>query len=204
MLEDRQLGRAGVIGRPYPHGAGARAGPLTLGRDMGPLTAPQETLEALRTIDADADLVHLEGAEWLLGVRQPNPGAQEKIQRQLAIVDPHKNTSWEAAREFELLQLLASGFRPIALYHLGERQLDGDVVTFGWIVEDFRLRDFNYRVRRREAEAEFLDAISLDEGNRRRAQVMADFAEAEGPSLFRHVMKRARGFWQRVAIPKGA
>lgn len=171
---------------------------------MGPLTAPPETLDALRTIDADADLVHVEGRQWLLGVRQPNPGAQERIENQLRLVDPHKATSWEAAREFELLQLFASGFRPIALYELGEERPDGEVVTFGWIVEDFRIRDFNFRVRRKEAEAEFLDAISLDAGNKRRARVVADWAEAEAPSLFRHVFKRARGFLQRAAIPKGA
>lgn len=171
---------------------------------MGPLTAPPETLSALREIDPDADLVHVDGRQWLLGVRQPNPGAQERIQNQLRLVDPYKATSWEAAREFELLQLFASGFRPIALYQLGDETPDGDVVTFGWIVEDFRIRDFNYRTRRKEAEAEFLDAISLDVGNRRRARVLAEWAEAEGPSLFRYVFQRARSFLQRTSIPRGA
>lgn len=170
---------------------------------MGTLTAAPETLQALREIDADADLVHVEGRKWLLGVRGPNPGAQDAIRRQLTIVDPHKNTSREAALEFELLQLFAGGFRPIQLYTIGDIAPDGGVVTFGWIIEDFRIRDFNYRTRRSEAEAEFLDAISLDEADKKRSQVMADFAEAEGPSLFRHVMRRARSFLQRAPIPKG-
>lgn len=158
--------------------------------------APPETLEALRGIDPDADLVHVEGATWILGVRKPNPEAQERIQRQLQLVDLYKATSYAAGLEFELLQLYAGGFRPIQLYTLGEELEGGEVVTFGWIVEDFRLRDYNWRVREKAAHAEFRDAISLDRGNERRANVFRDFFDAEGKGLWRHVMAKARNFLQ--------
>lgn len=171
---------------------------------LGTLTAPPETLAALREIDPQADLVHLEDHVWLLGIRGPNPAAQERLHRQLRILDPMKGVSHEMGREFELLQFFAQGFRPIQIYRLGEATPDGDVVTFGWIVEDFRLRDYNWRIRPAEADAEFRQAISLDEGNHRRAQVLADFVEAEGGSLWRYVFAKARSFLQRVPFPKGA
>lgn len=170
---------------------------------LGEAVAPREALEALRAIDPDADLVHLGKREWLLGVRQPNPGAQERIQKQLKLLDPRKHFDHEAGREFQLLQLYAGGFKPIQLYQLGDRDQDGELITFGWIVQDFRVRDFNYRVRPQEAMAELKDAISLEAGNRRRAAVMREYAEQEGGSLFRHAMKRARSFVQRVSIPGG-
>jgi hypothetical protein len=170
---------------------------------LGSLTAPPETLSALQGIDAAADLVHLGGNEWMLGVRGPNPGAQERIHKALRRLHPVKGLSHELGREFQLLQFYASGFRPIMLYQLGELDPDGEPITFGWIVEDFRIRDFNWRVRPREAEAELKDAISLDAGNKRRAQVMADYFDQEGGSIFRHVFKRARSLVQRAAIPGG-
>jgi hypothetical protein len=168
---------------------------------FGNETAPPETLAALREIDPAADLVHLGGAEWMLGIRGPNPGAQERIARQLRLLEPMKHTSPELGREFQLLQFYAGGFRPIMLYRLGDLDPDGETITFGWIVDDFRIRDFNHRVRPAEAEAEFRAAISLDEGNKRRAQVFADYFDAEGGSLWRHVMAGARSFINRVRIP---
>ena len=170
---------------------------------FGEAVAPREVQDQLRAIDPDAELLHLGGPEWLLCVRQPNPGAQERIQRQLKLLDPHKAIDHEAGREFQLLQLYASGVRPIQLYRLGELDGDGERITFGWIVEDFRIRDFNWRVRPRETEREMRDAMSLDAGNRRRARVMAEYMEAEGPSLFRYVMKRARSFLQRAPLHTG-
>jgi len=170
---------------------------------LGTLTAPPETLAALCEIDPRADLVHLEDNVWLLGIRGPNPAAQERLHRQLRIPDPMKGVSHEMGSEFELLQFFAQGFRPIQIYRLGEATPDGDVVTFGWIVEDFRIRDFNWRVRQKEAEAEFRAAISLDEGNKWRRRVLEDWAEAEGPSMWRFVFAKAKSFWQRLPFPKG-
>lgn len=170
---------------------------------FGTLTAPPETIAALRDIDPAADLVHLENDVWLLGIRAPNPGAQERLQRQLKLLDPVKGLSYEMGLEFQLLQFFASGFRPIQMYRLGERTPEGEIVTFGWIVEDFRIRDFNWRVRQKESEAEFRAAISLDEGNKWRRRVLEDWAEAEGPSMWRFVFAKAKSFWQRLPFPKG-
>lgn len=174
---------------------------------FGAETAPAEVLEALRQIDPTADLVHVHGRTWLLGTRRPNPGAQARIQKQLRLLEPHRLTDPTSGLEFQLLQFYAGGFNPISMYELGTEGRDeaGQVaqIDFSYIVEDFRIRDFNWRVRPKEAEAEFLDAISLDAGNRRRAALMAEFADQEAGSLFRHVMRRARSFLQRVAIPTG-
>lgn len=178
-------------------------------RGFGARTAPEETIRAIQEVDPDAHLLHLGGNEWLLGIRRENPGARERIHKQLKALDARKDTTPWAGREFQLLQLYAyglpgdTGFQPIMMYELGAEDPDGETITFGWIVEDFRVRDFNWRVRPKAAEKELMDAISLDVQDRKRTEVIREFVDAEGPSLFRHVFKRARSFVQRVALPTG-
>lgn len=173
---------------------------------LGYLDAPPETLIALREIDDKADLVHLGEDEWMLGVRVANPEAAGRLRERLKRLDPFK-AHHELGREFQLLQFYATGFRPIALYRIGDwgkDELGKRVrINMGYIVDDFRIRDFNWRIRPTEADAEFRSAISLDEGNKRRAQVMAEYFDQEGGSLFRHVFRAARSFINRVAMPSG-
>lgn len=176
---------------------------------LGYLDAPPEVLQGLRDIDPDADLVHLGGKEWLLGIRGPNPAARGKLHARLA--DAHAKVhagspgAWagerewlnaELSKELSVLQLCADGFRPIHLY-----TTDGGSPDHS-IVHDFRMRDYNYRTRPEEAMAEMREAISFDEQDRiKRGGIMRDFARSEANSLFRHVFKRARSFLQRHAFP---
>lgn len=173
-----------------------------MGSDLGTLIAPAGTLQDLRAIDPAADLVHLGGEQWLLGVRVANPGAHERIRRQLKLLDPHKHTSHDAGKEFQLLQFYATGFRPIMVYELGQMGVDErglpSKIDFLYIVDDFRIRDFNHRIRPDAAEAEFRNAISLDAGNRRRADRVREAMDQEGRSIWRHVMAGARGIVQRI------
>lgn len=159
---------------------------------LGPDDPPPELVAALQEIDEDADLVHLGGDEWLLGVRRPNPAASDRLQEQLAQLDPVKAASGEAAKEFRLLQFCAKGFRPIQLYHAERPGPE--------IVEDFRIRDYNWRIRPAEAVAELKDETLIEARDQRRTERIHEFVDAEGPSLFRHVFKRARSFVQR-AVP---
>lgn len=171
---------------------------------IGAATAPEETLRALREIDAAADLVHLQGYEWLLGVKAPNPAAREKVELELkriekaarsfgggAMIDPADKARIQSdlGKEFQLLQYCAQGFRPIQLYNIDNRQW-----TFRQVVEDFRLRDFNWRTRREAAFAELKDEVSLEAGNKRRAGILREYFDQEGGSLFHKVMRRAKSF----------
>lgn len=178
---------------------------------LGPGRAPAEILAALRSIDPEADLIHLGGYEWLLGVKRPNPAAREKIERQLKALstatiggglDPadKARVQTELGKEFQLLQYCAEGFRPIQMYVVNDPTAP-DSVTFGEVVQDFRLRDHNWRTRREAAFAELRDAISADEQGRWRTNLVREFFEQEGASLHRYVMRKAKGFWQRVKAP---
>lgn len=169
---------------------------------LGGGRAPESVLAALREIDADADLVHLGGHEWLLGVKQPNPSAREKVEEQLKQVarashtiggglDPADKAQLQSdlGKEFQLLQYCAQGFRPIQLY-----VVDGDPWTFGKVVESFRLRDFNWRTRREAAVQELKDAISFDVQDQKRTALVREYFDQEGGSLWHKVMRRARSF----------
>lgn len=167
---------------------------------LGTLDAPPEILAGLRAIDPDADLIHLGGDEWLLGVQKENHPAKARIEEQLktishesvAVRDPadRARVFMEMAREVQLLQFYANGFRPIHLYECpAGPQAD--------LVENFRLRDFNWRIRPAAAFRELADEVSFDvQDRKKRTNVVRDFMRLEGKSLCRHVFKRAKSFLQ--------
>lgn len=163
---------------------------------------PPGVLQSLRDIDPSADLVHLGGSQWLLGARRPNGAAREKLERHLAQVHAARTgaldvaeravVDMELAKELAVLQLCADGFRPIQLYDLANPRW-----TFGAIVEDFRLRDYNWRTRPEAAVQELREEISFDVQEQKRTDRMREFIDQEGGSLFRYVMRRARNFLMR-------
>lgn len=178
---------------------------------FGLLDAPTEIRSALREIDPDADLVHLGGREWLLGVRRPNAAAEQRVREQLTQLTTTKLEVSERAeralaesqlgKELQLLQFFASApFRPIHLYEIGG---EGGT-SFGAVVRDFRLRDFNWRTRREAAFRELKDAVSFDLADQKRTGLVREFIRQESRSMFRFVMKKARSFLQRAAIHQGA
>lgn len=163
---------------------------------LGSRVVPPDVLVALREIDRAAQLVHLGGREWLLGVERPNPAAKERVEAQLKAITEARiggidhidkvRVRNELGKEFQLLQLCAEGFRPIHLY-----DVDG---SFAHVVEDFRLRDHNWRTRPEAAFKELQDEISFDVQDAKRTELVREFVDQEGGSLFRHVFQKAKSF----------
>lgn len=164
---------------------------------LGPRRCPPGIAEQLEEIDEDARLLHLGGTKWWLGVEQPNPKAAEIIQsgkltRQLGPAEAHAMDPAERAfieteleKEYTMYQIMAGGFRPIALYDLSEEDW-----TFGAIVEDFRIRDHNWRNQTGyEHELDVHRAVSADELNKpriaRAAERMKDAAREAYNFVFR-------------------
>jgi len=177
---------------------------VTLG--FGYLTAPENVLTALRAVDPDADLVHLGGNEWMLGVRKENHAARERVERQLKIMTTTRLEVGDIAdraaaesqlgKEFQLLQFFASApFRPIQHYRIGDGPGE---MTFGEVVRDFELRDFNWRTRREEAFRELKDAVSMDVADARRTALVREKVQAEAGDMFRYILRGARNVLQRV------
>lgn len=159
--------------------------------------APPEVQAALKEIDPAARLVHLGGREWLLGVQRPNPAARAKVEDALkklssatvsGSIDLAERVALqnELGKEFQLMQLCAEGFRPIHLY-----EVDG---SFAEVVNDFRLRDHNWRVRPEAAFREMRDELSFDVQDAKRTERVREAMDQEGGSLFRHVFKKAKSF----------
>lgn len=172
--------------------------------------APPEILSALRAIDPAADLVCVQGGFWVLGIRAPNPAAEEALAGEIK-GDPHgayqrRDETQEAldgmmaapraGARLALLQLYASGFRPITMHKVDRPGFD--------IVEDFRVRDHNWRTRPEAAWAELKEGVSMDIANARRTSTLIEYVQGEMGFLFHHIMRRAKRFWQPRAIPGAA
>lgn len=159
-------------------------------------------LAALRAIDPKADLVHLGGPSWLLGVRGPNPAAVKRLAAMMKVppvmppgLTDHERATLavELATQLQVMQLFASGFKGIQMYEVARPTQA--------IVKDFEHRDHNWRVRPKEAFQELKEAASLDAGNRRRVQRFRESVQAESKDMFRFLMKKAKGFLQSLPMP---
>lgn len=160
------------------------------GPGLGDRVASAQVLAALKEIDPAADLVHLGGDQWWLGVRGQNREAEGRLQREMlatqrAIRDSSTDplVAQEEGKRLQMLAYMAQGFRPIALYAQPEPDQR--------IVDDFRTRDFNWRTREREAHQELREAVSLDAGNLRRARPVREWAQQEAGFWHRHIFRRA-------------
>jgi hypothetical protein len=174
---------------------------------LGPLRAPEEIVRAIQEIDPKAELVHLEGKKWWLGVRAPNPAAVEQLEdaHRLAstrptIPDPAERAMAEVelAREFQMYQVMARGFRPIAIY-----TVDGGLREDGWawpdVVDDFRQRDRHYRTTSPDQRYTAIKrAISMDWLNLQRAIEWGKMATEAAAEAFRFVFKKAKSFTRRA------
>jgi len=164
---------------------------------VGEGVCPPNILAALQEIDSSADLIHLGGTSWWLGVRAPNPAAKTGLAHAHAkaskipqVEDPADRAyaEVELAKELRMYQIMAEGFRPIALYEV-EGSPGHD------IVEDFRIRDFNFRTKSEDQIMRELKAsISMEELNRPRIQRFGELAREKAAEAFRYVFKRARSF----------
>lgn len=155
---------------------------------------PASVVRALRAVDPKAQLVHLGGKLWWLGVEDPKPEptklAGEIRDRHLTMPVQAQNELSNALR-LEMLNRCAAGFRPIAIYEADEPGRE--------IVEDFRERDFNWRHRREQTFRERLKDSDIYAGLEERMAKMRDFIQSEGKSIWHYALGRRRSFRQRVA-----
>lgn len=158
---------------------------------------PASTMRALRQIDPKARLIHLGGRKWWLGVQDPQPEAMELAgdirENHLSKLPQQIKNELSSALRLEMLNECAEGFRPIAVY---ECDVPGEDV-----IEDFRIRDHNWRHRADATVEERLREASFEEQFEQRKQAMREMVQATFPSIHKYVLRRAKGFWQRVAAP---
>ena len=149
---------------------------------IGSRRAPAHILAALREIDPRADLIHLHGRFWLLGVYNPNGHQRRAAERELGRTLEHPVRTPERQIRIEVLTLCRDkGFRPIQLYECREPD---------WhIVHDFRERDWNFRHRAEQTFRERAAESDTEHGLERRKAIMREFIEAEGRSIWRTAFK---------------
>lgn len=167
-------------------------------------TCPPEILRQLREIDPKADVLEIlpesaddMGSEWLLVTIDPNTHARRELEKSLSRELPPDNVLDAAAeaQRLEWLQLYSEGIRPVYLYPKPD----------GRMVEDFRVRDWNYRHRRKETFDARMDEADLEYGVEERKALLLDMVKAEMRSAYRFSIRKARSVLQRVnPLRKGA
>lgn len=174
---------------------------------LGPGRAPEEIDAAIKAIDPAAELVHLGGLKWWLGVRAPNPAAVDQLAdahnaaaRRPVLEDPAERAMMEVelVKEFQMYQVMAAGFRPIALYTIdGHKREDG----WAWweVVDDFRQRDHHWRTSTESAFAGAVkSSISADRLNAERIKEFGRMATEVAAEAFNFVFKKARSFTRSI------
>jgi hypothetical protein len=142
--------------------------------------APKEVIQRLREIDPAAELVYFGQGRWVLGVYRPNQARINAAYRRLAFLS-HVTLNERARDPMQEARLATTGFRPIEWYTVqGEPGAE--------IVEDFRLRDFNWRNRADEVFAHALGASDRADAAKDRAA--EDLAEAKAGDAWRWAFKR--------------
>lgn len=172
-------------------------------RVLGSRETPEEIRTALEAIDPNAELIHIQGKRWWLGVRGPNPKAADPMElasahdamaRMPDIIDPAERAAMEVelAQEFTMRQVMAEGFRPVNLYTVGK---DEEWENLHEVVDDFRVRDYNWRTMSQEQqERELRDAASMDLRNQSRIREWGQNAKEAAAEAYDFVFKGARSF----------
>lgn len=168
---------------------------------LGPGTCPPEIDRALKEIDPNAELLHLGGSRWWLGIKAPNPEAsrddgvlghaKRHAKRPTSPqLDPAEKAVMqvELEKEFTMRQIMASGFRPVALY-----EVEGGGAP-GWdIVEDFRIRDYNFRTKTEDQiRRDLKKHMSIEERDRPRIERFGRLAKEKASEVWRYALRRAR------------
>jgi hypothetical protein len=151
--------------------------------------APAVVLEQLRQVDPAAELIHVEGDRWMLGIVKPgDPAAVRTGATQIR--SARRWVRGASLNKIRLGRALLQGFKPIEEY-----QVSNDM-QFGRIVEDFRGRTWR-RINRWEDELERTEQESDVDHQRElglKAQ-LADF-EARANQSFRELFRGAVSFSQ--------
>lgn len=168
---------------------------------LGTADCPPHIAAALKEIDENAVLLHLGGTKWWLGTVGPNPKAREILESGKLHVGPVPGspemdpaerafTQVQLEKEYTMYQIMASGFRPIALYDTAEEK--GRAPGYD-IVEDFRIRDFNWKNQSVGEHLEDVkDATSSDRANEGRIASAAQKMKDKAGEVYDFVFKGRR------------
>lgn len=172
--------------------------------------APPEVLEKLRAIDARAELVHLGGTTWWLGIREVNNPAKDQLERMLKVSDTAHSAlevtdAFERAmvleriaKEHHMRRIMAygtdgmSGFRPVELRECTKL---GD---FYELVEDFRRADWTWKTFGVQRALEQLREAG------RQASRWAERVRQDAGSWFHHFVRRSTSVLNPWGARKGA
>lgn len=144
-------------------------------------TAPKEVIQRLREIDPAAELVYMGGGRWRLGRVVPSRDRTRKGTL-LLMWESRMPAEKQDGTNLRIGRLAQQGFGSIAEY-----QVQGE--PGAQIVEDFRLRDFNFRTN---SEATFQarlaesagDTAAIEKENR-----IMDWLDVQAPDVWRHAFK---------------
>jgi hypothetical protein len=148
---------------------------------------PSEIRDRLHEIEPLVECVDVGNGYWMLGaIRWSRPAceaAQAAIARELTT-----DVSMERANRIEILQLtVRHGFRPITIYDCSEPDAG--------VVEDFRVRDWNYKHRPKATFEDRLRESDDEPGLRRRQAIVLDSLESQRRSISRYLQQspKSRG-----------
>jgi hypothetical protein len=145
---------------------------------------PRDVIERLREIDPQADLLYVGSGKWMLGVYRPGQYRMDFARKQLYYLTGEKSREddlppWAVVAKYRKMQ---DGFAPVLI---GEAQ-NG---LFGEMIRDFRVADWFWRNRPDEKFEENLNATDTSTLMHPRMEQMADFADSEAGSVWRHTHK---------------
>ena len=162
---------------------------------LGARHAPGAVLSQLREIDPRADLVYIEGGEWLLGLRKVHNSARDTMLRAALGRELVLPISRQRDRRLALLRLYLEGFYPsvprdeslVGTVTLtddsAEPPLAYKTEELGLIVRDFRMKVWTLVNRAAENLEEIIRREELDElvsANHMRDLVDSDFKSDHG------------------------
>lgn len=158
----------------------------------------------LRAIDRDAEVHHLGGGQWALVVRKPrwcseDGNHQRRAAGALIVAEQRKRPvpHWPTLR-MGLLMAEGCGLLqmvevdgPVDLAMVPATDEDGKPGHVP-VLEWFRRANWEWRNRRLEQELELLRVVMNNTGTDKARKILAEWARAEGPGIFRHVMQKRR------------
>lgn len=154
--------------------------------------APPGVLDQLREIDSKADLLYWGEGRWLAGVwATPDQRRHEDVGK---LIEGRLKMP-EGTRRAMSLSLARAQYHGFALVNQ-EPQL-AEQQDFGPLIEDFKLRTYNWLNRYNEAFEEFLEHADYGTDAEERAAVMLDRVESESRSDHAIIMRGRVSNWRR-------
>jgi len=158
--------------------------------------APALLVAALKGIDASAELIHVGGGHWWLGVVSPSDMREQ--QGEVILAHERERGHESNPRNVMLGELLREGYARVNGYTTDGDPAD-DVTDYDGhlvkILEDFRERDYWYNHDGGKAKMLERLRISAGEGDENATRALSlDYAINEGRSHFRREVKDRKVF----------